>query len=190
MRRNYAWLHFALAVPASLAVSCSVSQWNDFESQATVATVASSKPFPSQSFGTLLASYRTTAVSGHLTSRLVVGSGRIDLTAGAIDGMFAVYTGWDDTRLRLGAKLYSHCDGTKIGCPDDAGTSLAPIPDIAGRQGCVIAGAPNVPALGAAPSVVVSCETSADGTLRPLVEKWYPGLANNNSAAAAQVEAA
>jgi hypothetical protein len=29
-----------------------------------------------------------------------------------------------------------------------------------------------------------------DGTLRPLFEKWYPGLANDNSAETAQVEAA
>ena len=29
-----------------------------------------------------------------------------------------------------------------------------------------------------------------DGTLRPLFEKWYPGLANDNSPAAAQIAAA
>ena len=29
-----------------------------------------------------------------------------------------------------------------------------------------------------------------DGTLRPLFEKWYPGLANDNSAEAALAEAA
>jgi hypothetical protein len=29
-----------------------------------------------------------------------------------------------------------------------------------------------------------------DGTLRPLFEKWYPGLANDNSAETAQAEAA
>ena len=29
-----------------------------------------------------------------------------------------------------------------------------------------------------------------DGTLRPLFERWYPGLANDNTAGAAQVAAA
>jgi hypothetical protein len=29
-----------------------------------------------------------------------------------------------------------------------------------------------------------------DGTLRPLFEKWYPGLANDNSASSAQAVAA
>jgi hypothetical protein len=29
-----------------------------------------------------------------------------------------------------------------------------------------------------------------DGTLRPLFKKWYPGLANNNSASSAQANAA
>jgi len=29
-----------------------------------------------------------------------------------------------------------------------------------------------------------------DGTLRPLFERWYPGLANNNSADPAQADAA
>jgi hypothetical protein len=31
--------------------------------------------------------------------------------------------------------------------------------------------------------------TALDGTLRPLFEKWYPGLANDNSAETAQAEA-
>lgn len=152
-----------MRIPRLLATSlvlastsgCSVRSWNDFETGSSVPVIESGSPFPAQTFGTLLTSQSTVLTDGTRVSRLIVGSGRIDASA-STDGMFASYTGWNDTRLDLGRQLYAHCAGPNPVCPDDAGSALAAIPDLSDRRRCVLAGAPDL----GAESMVVSCEES------------------------------
>lgn len=174
-----------LAATCLLATAgCSISAWNDLESSATTVGIVSRDPFPAQTFGSVLASYRTTTSTGLTVSRLVVGSGRIDIRAGEVDSMYSAYSGWTDDHLELGSQLYVHCEGLGTGCPADAGSAIAPIADLNDRHGCVIAGAPAEP-VGTDPVVVVvSCEYSDTTTIAPILKVRATALPTSRLGAA------
>lgn len=150
--RRFAPCFLAALVPLA---GCTLARWNDLESQSPIKTVRSTSPFPDSTFGILLSSYRM-SLGGHEFSRLVVGTGLIAHDATTAEGIFGAYSFWEDDHLELGTKLYTQCSGITANCPDDAGTTLSPVADMLGRQGCVLAGAPAAPT----PQVLLACETS------------------------------